>query len=175
MPVTNLIGEEGQGFKLIMHNFNSERMGMAASCTAYARVCVEEAIAYAKERKTFGKPIAQHQVIRHKLVDMAQRVAASQAMLEMLAWRLGQGESPVAEICMMKNQATQTMAYLRLRSGADFRRRRFHARHQGRAHLPRGEGQCDRRRHRGDHEGSRDPADGVVTSAFRHARALTIE
>ena len=111
VPVANLIGEEGQGFKLIMHNFNSERMGMAASCTAYARVCVDEAIAYAKERKTFGKPIAQHQVIRHKLVDMAQRVAASQAMLEMLAWRLGQGESPVAEICMMKNQATQTMAY----------------------------------------------------------------
>jgi acyl-CoA dehydrogenase len=111
VPAANLIGEEGQGFKLIMHNFNSERMGMAASCTAYARVCVDEAIAYARERKTFGKPIAQHQVIRHKLVDMAQRVAASQAMLEMLAWRLTQGESPVAEICMMKNQATQTMAY----------------------------------------------------------------
>jgi acyl-CoA dehydrogenase len=111
VPAANLIGEEGQGFKLIMHNFNSERMGMAASCTAYARVCVDEAIAYAKERKTFGRPIAQHQVIRHKLVDMAQRVAASQAMLEMLAWRLEQGESPVAEICMMKNQATQTMAY----------------------------------------------------------------
>src|ERR1700712_3963446 len=101
VPVENLIGEEGQGFKIIMHNFNSERMGMAASCTAYARVCVEDAIAYAKERKTFGKPIAQHQVIRHKLVDMAQKVAASQAMLEILAWRLGQGESPVAEICMM--------------------------------------------------------------------------
>jgi acyl-CoA dehydrogenase len=111
VPAENLIGEEGQGFKQIMFNFNSERMGMAASCTAYARVCVEEAIAYAKERKTFGKPIAQHQVIRHKIVDMAQSVAASQAMLELLAWRLGQGESPVAEICMMKNQATQTMAY----------------------------------------------------------------
>ena len=94
-----------------MQNFNSERMGMAASCTAYARVCLDEAIAYAKERKTFGKPIAQHQVIRHKIVDMAQKVAVSQAMLEMLAWRLGQGESPVAEICMMKNQATQTMAH----------------------------------------------------------------
>jgi len=111
VPAENLIGEEGQGFRLIMQNFNSERMGMAASCTAFARVCLDEAIAYAKARKTFGKPIAQHQVIRHKLVDMAQRVAASQAMLEMLAWRLGQGESPVAEICMMKNQATQTMAY----------------------------------------------------------------
>src|ERR1700759_3868664 len=111
VPAENLIGEEGQGFKQIMFNFNSERMGMAASCTAYARVCVEEGPASAGERKTFGKPIAQHQVIRHKIVDMAQRVAASQAMLEMLAWRLGQGESPVAEICMMKNQATQTMAY----------------------------------------------------------------
>ncbi|MGJ5022978.1 acyl-CoA dehydrogenase family protein [Bradyrhizobium sp. SZCCHNRI1009] len=111
VPVENLIGEEGQGFKLIMHNFNSERMGMAASCTAYARVCLDDAIAYARERHTFGKPLAQHQVIRHKLVDMAQRVAASQAMLEMLAWRLEQGDNPVAEICMMKNQATQTMAY----------------------------------------------------------------
>jgi len=111
VPAENLIGQEGSGFKIIMQNFNSERMGMAASCTAFARVCVEEATAYARERKTFGKPIAQHQVIRHKIVDMAQKVAASQAMLEMLAWRLEQGESPVAEICMMKNQATQTMAF----------------------------------------------------------------
>jgi len=111
VPAENLIGEEGHGFRIIMQNFNSERMGMAASCTGYARVCVEEAIAYAKERQTFGKPLAQHQVIRHKIVDMTQRVAATQSMLEMLAWRLGQGESPVAEICMMKNQATQTMAF----------------------------------------------------------------
>jgi len=111
VPAENLIGEEGQGFKLIMQNFNSERMGMAASCTAYARVCLDEAIAYARERQTFGKSLLQHQVIRHKLVDMAQRVMASQAMLEMLAWRLDHGDNPVAEICMMKNQATQTMAY----------------------------------------------------------------
>src|ERR1700761_2561683 len=111
VPAENLIAEEGQGFKIIMQNFNSERMGMAAGCTAFARVCLDEAVAYAKERNTFGRPIAQHQVIRHKIVDMAQKVAASQAMLEMLAWRLGQSESPVAEICMMKNQATQTMAH----------------------------------------------------------------
>ncbi|HVY88620.1 MAG TPA: acyl-CoA dehydrogenase family protein [Hyphomonadaceae bacterium] len=111
IPIENLIGEEGQGFRIIMRNFNSERVGMAASCTGYARVCVEEAIAYAQQRETFGKPLSQHQVIRHKLVDMMQKVVASQAMLEMLAWRLEQGESPVAEICMMKNQATQTMAF----------------------------------------------------------------
>ena len=111
VPAGNLLGEEGRGFKIIMHNFNSERLTMAAGCTAAARVCLEEAMEYARQRHTFGKPLAQHQVIRHKLVDMAQRVAASQAMLEMLAWRLDQGESPVAEICMLKNQATQTMAF----------------------------------------------------------------
>jgi acyl-CoA dehydrogenase len=111
VPASHLIGEEGQGFRIIMNNFNSERVGMAASCTAFARVCVDEAIAYAKERQTFGKPLSQHQVIRHKLVDMTQRVIATQAMLELLAWRLQQGDNPVAEICMLKNQATQTMAY----------------------------------------------------------------
>jgi acyl-CoA dehydrogenase len=111
VPANHLIGTEGQGFRLIMHNFNSERVGMAASCTAFSRVCVDEATAYARERQTFGKPLAQHQVIRHKLVDMTQRVIATQSMLELLAWRLEQGENPVAEICMLKNQATQTMAY----------------------------------------------------------------
>jgi acyl-CoA dehydrogenase len=111
VPAENLIGAEGHGFRIIMHNFNSERVGMAASCTAFARVCVEEAAAYARERHTFGKPLAQHQVIRHKLVDMTQRVVATQSMLELLAWRLQQGDSPIAEICMLKNQATQTMAY----------------------------------------------------------------
>lgn len=111
VPAANLLGEEGAGFKLIMRNFNSERLTMAAGCIAAARVCLDDAIAYARQRHTFGKPLTQHQVIRHKLVDMAQRVAASQAMLEMLAWRLDHGESPVAEIAMLKNQATQTLAF----------------------------------------------------------------
>jgi acyl-CoA dehydrogenase len=111
VPAGNLLGEEGSGFKIIMHNFNHERLTMAAGCIAAARVCVDDAIEYAGQRHTFGKPLTQHQVIRHKLVDMAQRVAASQAMLEMLAWRLDRSENPVAEICMLKNQATQTMAF----------------------------------------------------------------
>ncbi len=111
VPAEYLIGEEGGGFQIIMRNFNSERMGMSASCAAFARVCVEEAIAYARQRETFGKPLTQHQVIRHKLVDMMQKVVATESMLMLLAWRLTQGESPVAEICMLKNQATQTMAH----------------------------------------------------------------
>ncbi len=111
VPAANLIGEEGAGFKIIMRNFNNERITMAAGCSASAQACVDEAIAYAKQRQTFGKPLSEHQVIRHKLVDMQQRVTATQAMLEVLTWRLEQGESPVAEICMLKNQATQTLAF----------------------------------------------------------------
>ena len=111
VPAEYLVGQEGGGFQIIMRNFNSERMGMSASCAAFARVCVEEAIAYARQRETFGKPLTQHQVIRHKLVDMMQKVVATESMLMLLAWRLTQGESPVAEICMLKNQATQTMAH----------------------------------------------------------------
>ena len=111
VPAGNLLGQEGMGFLIIMMNFNSERISMAAGCIAASQVCLDEAIGYAKQRVTFGKPLVKHQVIRHKLVDMAQRINASQAMLELLAWRLSQGENPIADICMLKNQATQTMAF----------------------------------------------------------------
>ncbi len=111
VPIENLIGEENHGFQGIMINFNSERIGMASSCTGFARVCLEEATAWARERHVFGGRLIDQQVIRHKLVDMAQRVNVTQAYLESLAWRIEQGESPVADICMLKNQATQTMAF----------------------------------------------------------------
>lgn len=111
VPTANLIGRENAGFMAVMLNFNDERLSLAASSTGFARVAYEEAVAYAKQRETFGKPIIKHQVIRHKLVDMAQRIAATEAMLERIAWALDQGESPIAELCMLKNQATQTLAF----------------------------------------------------------------
>jgi acyl-CoA dehydrogenase len=111
VPAGNLLGEENEGFRLIMRNFNRERLGMAAGATGYARVCFDEAVAYARERRTFGLPLIGHQVIRHKLVDMAMRVHATQAYLESTAWRVDQGENPVADICMLKNQATLTMEF----------------------------------------------------------------
>jgi acyl-CoA dehydrogenase len=111
VPAENLIGAENAGFIGIMMNFNDERLGLAASSIGFAQVCLDEAIAYAGQRETFGKPLTRHQVIRHKLVDMAQRIHASQAMLELLAWRLDRGEHPIAELCMLKNQATQTLAF----------------------------------------------------------------
>lgn len=111
VPAGNLIGTENAGFIGIMMNFNDERLGLAASSIGFAQVCLDEAIAYARTRETFGKPLTRHQVIRHKLVDMAQKIHASQAMLEMLAWRIDRGENPIAELCMLKNQATQTLAH----------------------------------------------------------------
>ena len=111
VPVDNLIGPENSGFRGIMRNFNSERLGMAGSCAAFSQLCVDEALSWARDRQVFGGRLADSQVVRHKIVDMQMRVTATQAMLETLAWRVEQGESPVAEIAMLKNQATQTMAF----------------------------------------------------------------
>jgi acyl-CoA dehydrogenase len=111
VPAANLLGDEGRGFAGIMQNFNPERVGMAATATAFARLATDEALDYARQRHTFGERLIDHQVIRHKLVDMTQRVAASQAYLEALVWRIQQGEQPIAEVCMAKNLATQAMAF----------------------------------------------------------------
>jgi acyl-CoA dehydrogenase len=111
VPVENLIGQENKGFIGIMLNFNQERLGMSAAAYGYARLCLDEAIAYARERHTFGKPLIANQVVRHRLVDMAMRINAVKSTLELLAWRVGQGEKPVAEICMLKNLATSTMEF----------------------------------------------------------------
>lgn len=111
VPAGNLLGEENNGFALIMRNFNRERLGMAAGCIGAARTCLEETVNYARERHTFGKPLSEHQVIRHKLADMTMKINASQAYLDYLTWRVARGDSPVADICLLKNQATQTMEY----------------------------------------------------------------
>ncbi len=115
VPVTNLIGEENHGFRLVMLNFNSERLGLAAAACGFAKVCLEDAVAWARERKTFGLPLVQRQVIRHKLVDMAMKIDATRALLEDLTWRVehpaGDPHLLVAQICMLKNQATQTMQF----------------------------------------------------------------
>lgn len=111
VPAGNLLGEENQGFRGIMANFNGERLGMAAQATACARVCLEEAVAWAQQRETFGKRLADHQVIRHKISSMAQRIWASTTFLDNCAYRVMQGESPIAELAMLKVQATETMEF----------------------------------------------------------------
>ena len=107
VPVANLVGTENQGFAGIMGNFNGERLSIVAMALGFSIVCYQEALAYARQRQTFGKPLVSRQVIRHKLVDMAQQIGATKAYLEAIAWRVEQGQWPIAEVCMLKNQATQ--------------------------------------------------------------------
>jgi acyl-CoA dehydrogenase len=111
VPVGNLLGEENRGSKMIMNNFNFERIFMAAGCIGFARACYDEVVDYARQRQTFGKALIEHQVVRHKLADMYMKIEASQAYLEKLAWRIEQGDNPVADVCLLKNQSTLTMEY----------------------------------------------------------------
>lgn len=127
VPAENLIGTENAGFAAIVANFNGERLGMAAQAIAFARVCIEDAASWALERETFGKPLARHQVIRHKFAEMVRLVHASTAFLDNCAWRVKNGETPVAELSLLKVQATRTMEFcareaVQILGGAGFMR-----------------------------------------------------
>lgn len=111
VPAHNLIGQEDGGFAGIVANFNMERLSMAAQAIAFARVCIEDAAQWARERQTFGKPLAKHQVIRHKFAEMVRRTNAAQAYLDNCAWRVMKGEAPVAELSLLKVQATRCMEF----------------------------------------------------------------
>jgi acyl-CoA dehydrogenase len=109
VPAENLIGPENGGFIGIMRNFNSERLGMAMGCCAYARVCLKEAVLWAQQRETFGKTLVKHQSIRIKLANMARQVGATQAWVDLCAWQVQQGRDKPADFAMLKVQATQML------------------------------------------------------------------
>ena len=115
VPADRLLGAEGQGFPIIMRNFNTERLVMSALACSFAEVCFEEALDWARQRKTFGRPLSQRQVIRHKLVDMVARIDAARCLLYELAWRIehraAEPAQLVARICMLKVVATQAMQF----------------------------------------------------------------
>ena len=116
VPARFLLGEEGAGFKMIMTNFNGERLGMSAMALGFARACYDEALDWARQRKTFGSALVDRQVIRHKLVDMQMRIASTEAWLESVtaladAGKLESDPHCVAQVCMLKNHATQTMQF----------------------------------------------------------------
>ena len=112
VPAANLIGPENMGFIAIMRNFNDERIALASQAHGLAQCAIDEATEWARERMTFGKPLIKNQAIRHKLVDMQMRTNAVKAYMEQLVYRVDQGESPVAELCMLKNLATSTCEYV---------------------------------------------------------------
>ncbi len=120
VPASMLVAQEGAGFKMVMGNFNGERLGMSVLALGFAQACFDEALDWARQRKTFGQALIESQVIRHKLVDMQMRIASTQAWCDTLTVRADAGEENadrdtasrwVAEVCMLKNHATQTMQF----------------------------------------------------------------
>jgi acyl-CoA dehydrogenase len=114
VPLDHLIGAENAGFRMIMENFNGERLLMSAGALAFAGVCYDEALDWARQRQTFGAPLVSHQVTRHKLMDMRMRLASTRAWLDALITRLEAGDTGpdwIAELCLLKNHATQTMQW----------------------------------------------------------------
>jgi alkylation response protein AidB-like acyl-CoA dehydrogenase len=111
VPVENLIGGvEGQGFVHVMNGLEAERLNVAARGLGIAQAAFEEAIRYAQQRVTFGKPIAQHQLIQAKLADMATKIEASRLLVESAAEKKNRGERCDLEAGMAKLFATETAA-----------------------------------------------------------------
>jgi acyl-CoA dehydrogenase len=106
-----MIGPENMGFMAIMQNFNLERVALIAGCLGGAKAVFEDAVAWAKERQTFGKPLIKHQVIRHKLADMSMKIDALEAYLRQICWQIDQGHHPVAEISKAKVLGSKTLEF----------------------------------------------------------------
>ena len=99
-----------------MSNFNGERLAMSAMALGFAQACHDEALAWARDRKTFGSALVEKQVIRHKLVDMRMRIESTEAWLNSVTAMADEGKLEsdpecVAQVCVLKNHATQTMQF----------------------------------------------------------------
>ncbi len=93
----NLLAPEGEGFKLAMETFNQTRPDIGAMATGLMQRCLDESVKYARERKAFGVPIGEHQLVGAMLADMAIRTEATRLLYQKAAWNLDQGvRMPIA-------------------------------------------------------------------------------
>jgi len=107
VPAGNLIGPENAGFMLIMMNFQAERLALAVMAYMTAQMALEACLDHVKDRVTFGKPLSKHQVIRHKLAEMATQVDVAREYAYRVAARMQAGQVAVKEVSMAKNFATE--------------------------------------------------------------------
>jgi acyl-CoA dehydrogenase len=91
VPAANVLAPPGQGFKVAMETFNQTRPDIGAIACGLMRRCLDESIAYAKDRKTFGVPIGQHQLVQAMIAEMAIRVEATTLLVRKAAWNLDKG------------------------------------------------------------------------------------
>jgi acyl-CoA dehydrogenase len=92
IPASNLLGKEGEGFKIAMQAFDYSRPPVAAMAVGLARAAMEHSIKYAQERETFGVPIAQHQAVAFMIADMARNVEAARLLTYKSAWMRDKGQ-----------------------------------------------------------------------------------
>jgi len=114
VPAANLIGEEGKGFKYILLNFNHERFVIAVGACRLARIAYAESLKYAVRRKTFGKPLVEHQMIRWKLGEMARLIETLQDSNERVAFQYKSGvpDSKLGTQCaLLKVQCSKTLEF----------------------------------------------------------------
>jgi len=109
LPHDALVGELNRGFPLVMQNFNAERLFMAVQALAMASVCLEESLAWAWSRQSFGQSLIQHQVIRHKFSNMLQSIIPCIHWARRLCHAMDQGQANAGEIALLKNAATRCM------------------------------------------------------------------
>jgi alkylation response protein AidB-like acyl-CoA dehydrogenase len=108
VPVENLLGEEGEGFKIALATLDIGRLGIAAQGVGIAQACLEESVRYSKEREQFGRPIANFQAIQWKIADMAMNIEAARLLMWRAAWMRDQGERHTLESSMAKLLASET-------------------------------------------------------------------
>lgn len=114
VPADMLIGKEGEGMKMIMTNFNHERFVIAIQAVRSCRLCYSEAVHEALTRRTFGKKLIEHQIIRFKLAEMARQIEALQALIEHIAFQFSKGVADKdlgAQCALLKVQASKTFEY----------------------------------------------------------------
>jgi butyryl-CoA dehydrogenase len=107
IPAENLLGREGEGYKIALANLEGGRIGIAAQALGLAQAAYDLALAYAKERTSFGKPILQHQAVGFRLADMAMELKASRLMVLHAATLRDLGKPCLAEACMAKLYASE--------------------------------------------------------------------
>ena len=166
VPAENLLGEENEGFKLIMANFAWERLLMAIGAVGAMQRLIETTVAYAKERQAFGRPIGNFQAIRHKVAEMATKAEAARAITYNALRLFHEGQDCIQEVTMAKLDHPARRARDRRRVPPDPRRLRLHARVRDRARRPRRPPRPDRRRHRRDHEGDLGQTAGAMTGCL---------
>jgi acyl-CoA dehydrogenase len=91
VPAAQVLAQPGFGFKLAMETFNQTRPDIGAIAVGVMRRCLDECVAYAKERKTFGVPIAQHQLVQAMIAEMAIKLEATSLLVRKAAWNLDKG------------------------------------------------------------------------------------